>query len=267
MSLKSSSERSFSGIIFAPISVIQFKKKVPISVPRKIISDMKIFGNSRKRWYQKAMDMATHQWKTISRPSEIPATMAENPKLLKQNNISTNSKSIDHNPGANCTLWKAVSRGPGELPGNGNNNNNRASGKLRKCTSLRVATSFTRVCLCGPISSYNEVFRADVPPRRSYSYPRSKAFPGNSYQDRTSNGIPGSFTSRLSTEGRRVFRGKSLTDDVFMRRFVVEEEAMMQVRRRNQMEVIRRRSMMRRKKLGPSPLSKMILAEEEQDQN
>ncbi|KAJ0035143.1 hypothetical protein Pint_26142 [Pistacia integerrima] len=192
------------------------------------------------------MDMATHQWKTISKPSEIHATTAINPKPWKQNN---------HIPGANCTLWKAVSRHPGEVPGNGN----RASGKLRKCTSLRVATSFTRVCLCAPISSYNEVFRADIPPRRSNSYPRSKAFPGNSYR---------SVVSRLSTEGRRVFRGKSLTDDVLMRRFVVEEEAMMQVRRRNQMEVIRRRSMMRRKKLGPSPLSRMILAEEEeQDQH
>ncbi|KAJ0093090.1 hypothetical protein Patl1_26758 [Pistacia atlantica] len=226
-------------------------------------------SHSRKRWYQRAMDMATHQWKTISKPSEIHATTAINPKPWKQNNISTNSKSTDHIPGANCTLWKAVSRHPGEVPGNGN----RASGKLRKCTSLRVATSFTRVCLCAPISSYNEVFRADIPPRRSNSYPRSKAFPGNSYQERitngnTNNGITGSVVSRLSTEGRRVFRGKSLTDDVLMRRFVVEEEAMMQVRRRNQMEVIRRRSMMRRKKLGPSPLSRMILAEEEeQDQN
>ena len=70
--------------------------------------------------------------------------------------------------------------------------------------------------------------------------------------------------ARLSTEGRKIFRGKSLTDDVLMRRFVVEEEAMMQIRRRNQMEVIRKRSMVRRKKLGPSPLSRMVMAGDEQ---
>ncbi|XP_073013737.1 uncharacterized protein [Typha latifolia] len=126
--------------------------------------------------------------------------------------------------------------------------------KLRKCTSLRVASSFTRVCLCVPISSYNEVFQADVPPRRSYSYPRSKSFAAP--QDRIAN-------TRTSVECRRVFRGKSLTDDILMRRFVVEEEAMMQLRRRNQMEFIRRRNSMRRKKLGPSPLSRMTMAEEE----
>lgn len=49
-------------------------------------------------------------------------------------------------------------------------------------------------------------------------------------------------------------------DDVLMKRFVDEEEAM---RRRDQMEVIRRRNMMKRKnKLGLSPLSRMVLAEE-----
>lgn len=134
------------------------------------------------------------------------------------------------------------------------NSNNYYRNKLRKCTSLKVATSFTRVCLCAPISSYNEVFRAEVPPRRSNSYPRSKPFPPISQEKSI---IP---SARLSVEGRRVFRGKSLTDDVLMRRFVVEEEAMMQIRRRNQMEVIRRRSVMRRKKLGPSRLSRMVMA-------
>jgi hypothetical protein len=152
-----------------------------------------------------------------------------------------------------ATLWRTISRTP-EIPSNANSNNYR--NKLRKCTSLKVATSFTRVCLCAPISSYNEVFRAEVPPRRSNSYPRSKPFPIS--QEKTI--IP---TARLSVEGRRVFRGKSLTDDVLMRRFVVEEEAMMQIRRRNQMEVIRRRNIMRRKKLGPSRLSRMVMAGEE----
>ncbi|MBA0812773.1 hypothetical protein Gohar_026711 [Gossypium harknessii] len=167
---------------------------------------------------------ATTLWKTISRPTEIPM--------------------------ANATFWKAIPKST-EIPSTHPNR----SEKLRKCTSLRVATTFTRVCLCAPISSYNEVFRADVPPRRSNTYPRSKAFP--LAQERV---IP---SARLSTEGRRVFRGKSLTDDVLMRRFVVEEEAMMQVRRRNQMEVIRKRSLMRRKMLGPSPLSRMVKANED----
>ncbi|EHA8588074.1 hypothetical protein COCNU_scaffold004063G000020 [Cocos nucifera] len=125
--------------------------------------------------------------------------------------------------------------------------------KLRKCTSLKVASSFTRACLCAPISSYNEVFRAAAPPRRSYGLSRSKSFVA-----------PDRITStRSSVEGRRVFRGKSLTDDILMRRFVVEEEAMMQLRRRNQMEFVRKRNAMRRKKLGPSPLSRMVLAGEE----
>lgn len=68
---------------------------------------------------------------------------------------------------------------------------------------------------------------------------------------------------RTSSEGRRVFRGKSLTDDMMMRRFVVEEEAMMQLKRRNQMEFIRKRSTMRRRQIGPSPLSRMVMAGEE----
>lgn len=166
-------------------------------------------------------------WRTISKSTEIPTR--------------------------NGKVWKTISRAP-EIPTTGNSNYMR--NKLRKCTSLKVATSFTRVCLCAPISSYNEVFRAEVPPRRSNSYPRSKPFP-NISQDQKNMNIP---TARLSVEGRRVFRGKSLTDDVLMRRFVVEEEAMMQIRRRNQMEVIRKRSIMRRKNLGPSRLSRMVMA-------
>ncbi|KAG1331275.1 hypothetical protein COCNU_02G012430 [Cocos nucifera] len=147
-------------------------------------------------------------------------------------------------------LWKHAAKSPGTksdgIPANSN------KPKLRKCTSLRVASSFTRVCLCAPISSYTEVFRADVPPRRSCSLSRSKSFVA---PDRIMN-------ARTSVEGRRVFRGKSLTDDTLMRRFVVEEEAMMQLRRRNQMEFVRKRNAMRRKKLGPSPLRMMVLAGE-----
>ncbi|URD88900.1 RWP-RK domain [Musa troglodytarum] len=125
---------------------------------------------------------------------------------------------------------------------------------LRKSTSHKVASSFTRVCLCAPISSYNEVFRAEVPPRRSYSCTRSKSVVASSER---------AVSTRTSAEGRRVFRGKSLTDDVLMRRFVVEEEAMTQQRRRNQMEFVRKRNAVRRKKIGPSPLSRMAMAEEE----
>ena len=61
---------------------------------------------------------------------------------------------------------------------------------------------------------------------------------------------------------RHVFRGKSLTDDVLMRRFVVDEEA---ARRRDEMEVVRRRqaAVSRRRRLGPSPLRRMALVEAE----
>ncbi|XWS09429.1 hypothetical protein CRYUN_Cryun40dG0083900 [Craigia yunnanensis] len=181
------------------------------------------------------MERAT-VWKTGPKTAEIPTT---NTTLWK-----TISKPTEI-PMANATLWKAIPKSA-EIPSAHPNR----SKKLRKCTSLRVATSFTRVCLCAPISSYNEIFRSDVPPRRSKPFIMS--------QER----IP---SARLSTQGRRVFRGKSLTDDVLMRRFVVEEEAMMQVRRRNQMEVIRKRSMMRRKMLGPSPLSRMVMVEDEEN--
>ncbi|XP_024990825.1 uncharacterized protein LOC112524857 [Cynara cardunculus var. scolymus] len=178
----------------------------------------------RKPWYQRAMEIAS-LWK-ITYPTSTPPP---NPTLRKT--LSTSTK---------------VSATRNTTP-------NRQ--KLRKSTSLKVATSFTRVCLCVPISSYTEVFQADVPPRRSNTYPRSKPFP-SCIQERP--------TARMSMEGRRIFRGKSLTDDVLMRRFVVEEEAMMQVRRRNEMEVIRKRHAKRRRRLGPSPLSRMVLAEEEE---
>ncbi|XP_024024651.1 uncharacterized protein LOC21403299 isoform X2 [Morus notabilis] len=192
-----------------------------------------------KPWYQRAMEMAS-LWKTISKSTEVPPS---------PNNATNN-------------LWKTISKST-EISTPNANSNTRSSQKLRKCTSLKVATSFTRVCLCAPISSYNEVFRGDHqinPPRRSNSYPRSRpSLSSSSTQDNIR--IP---SARHSTEVRRVFRGKSLTDDVLMRRFVIEE-AMMQVRRRNQMEVIRRRNMMRRKKLGPSPLRRMVMAPNDDD--
>ncbi|RDY06612.1 hypothetical protein CR513_09370, partial [Mucuna pruriens] len=184
------------------------------------MQDPKNDSNTRKPWYQRAMEV-TSLWKSVSKPSEIATS--------------------------NSTLWRtsSIPKSP-QVPTPSPHKN-----KLRKCASLKAATSFTRVCLCAPIYSYNEILRAEVPPRRSNSYPRSK--PLQTAHERSPS-------ARLSTEGRRVFRGKSLTDDVLMRRFVIEEEAMMQIRRRNQMEVIRRRSMVRRKKLGPSPLSRMVMA-------
>lgn len=145
-------------------------------------------------------------------------------------------------------------------------------GKLRKSSSLNVAASFTRVCLCGPISSYNEqalYFQADVAPRRSYSYPRASSASGcgnplvappPAAEQRVGRapGPPG------ESARRPVFRGKSLTDDILMRRFVVDEEA---TRRRNEMEVIRRRhaAASKRRRLGPSPLRRMALAESESE--
>ncbi|KAK4803261.1 hypothetical protein SAY86_001464 [Trapa natans] len=186
------------------------------------------------------MQMATPWRPTVrSKPSRIPPN--------------------DNNP-----AWKALSKTTSGEVHTLNGSSFRRPQKMRKCSSLRAATSFTRVCLCGTISSYNEVFRAEyVPPRRSYSYPGSKPVQGQVYQER---GPAGPTTSpRPSIEicrSRAVFRGKSLRDDVLMRRFVVEEEeAMMQIRRRNQMEAIRKRSLVRRrKKLGPSPLSRMVRA-------
>ncbi|KAL2470138.1 hypothetical protein Adt_38274 [Abeliophyllum distichum] len=148
----------------------------------------------------------------------------------------------------NGLLWKTVSKTREISSANSNK-----SKKLRKCISLRVATSFTRVCLCAPISSYIDMFQDEAPSRRSYSYSRSNPFLASS-QERTPN-------VRMSVKGRKIFRGKSLTDDVLMKRLVIEE-GVMQVRRRNEMEIIKRRSVMRKKKLGPSPLRRMVLAKE-----
>ncbi|OIV93252.1 hypothetical protein TanjilG_26007 [Lupinus angustifolius] len=129
--------------------------------------------------------------------------------------------------------------------------------KLRKSTSLKIASTFTRVCLCAPIYSYNEVSKAKVPPRRSNTYPRSKP----PLQTTTHERIP-IHSARLSKEGGRVVQGESLTGDVLMWRFGIEEEAVMPTRRINQMEAITKSSTRRRKKLKPSPLSRMVMANE-----
>ncbi|XP_023638612.1 uncharacterized protein LOC17886960 isoform X2 [Capsella rubella] len=163
-----------------------------------------------------------------------------------------------------ATSWRTIPKSSSEIntrPSRNPSVNSKSSSsqnqnhQLRKCTSLKVAAnSFTRVCLCAPIGPYDDVFRNYVPPRRSTSYPPSKPLP--------------MVTARMSTDsGRRMFfRGKSLKENELMRRFVVaEEEAVMENRRRDQMEIVRKRNQMRRrKKLGPSPLSRMVIAEDHQ---
>ncbi|XP_041001156.1 uncharacterized protein LOC121246905 [Juglans microcarpa x Juglans regia] len=213
------------------------------------MQDPKNSTTRKPAWYQRAVKMAAVWRSTISKSREIPTKNAT--ILWRSTNSRASTTEIDHPTHASSNI------------------NTRSNNKLSKCSSLKIATTtFTRVFLCAPISSYKELnFRAEqIPPRRSNSYPRyskssTSTFPTS--QDGVNyNNIPA--TPRLSVEGRRVFRGKSLTDDVLMRRFVVEEEAMMQIRRRNQMEAIRRRSIMRRKKLGPSPLSRMVMAGREE---
>jgi hypothetical protein len=175
----------------------------------------------KKSWYQRTVELIVFLWKPIaSRPA--PASLS----------VSSKSSADQH-----C-----------EKP------------KLRKCSSLKVATSFTRVCLCAPISSYNELFQTDyMPPRRSYSYPRSKSYNQSDRTERLSEGRPS-----MSYTQRKIFRGKSLSDDVLMKRFVIEEAMVLQQKRRtNQMEFIRKRNAMRKNKLGLSPLGQMPIAEEE----
>jgi hypothetical protein len=145
-------------------------------------------------------------------------------------------------------------------------------GRLRKSSSLNVAASFTRVCLCAPISSYNEqslYFQAGdaAAPRRSYSYPRASSASASGCGGVVSPLVapPPRAETPQSAERRPVFRGKSLTDDVLMRRLVVDEVAS---RRRSQMEVIRRRhaASSKRRRLGPSPLRRMALPESEEEE-
>ncbi|GMH08694.1 hypothetical protein Nepgr_010534 [Nepenthes gracilis] len=222
MSRRLSRESMVSGLLISGVVVI-LRVALFMQDPKS--------SEARKPWYQRAVVSMAIPWKTIFRSP------------------STNSSA----------LWKTINSTADIQTANSNRQ------KLRKCTSLNVAASFTRVCLCAPISSYSEVFNAEKvnPPRRSYSYPRSSKPPLPTAAAATSpvtrERIP---SARLSMEGKRraIFRGKSLTDDVLMRRFVVEEEAIR--RRNNQMEFIRRRAAMRRKKLGPSPLRRMVMAEE-----
>ncbi|KAL1200388.1 hypothetical protein V5N11_030524 [Cardamine amara subsp. amara] len=160
-----------------------------------------------------------------------------------------------------ATIWRTIPKPP--PPENTrplrNPSVNKSSNQLRKCTSLKVAAnSFTRVCLCAPIGPYDDVFLNYVPPRRSSSYPPSKPLPV----------VTETAVARMSVDsGRRIFRGKSLKENALMSRFVAaEEEAMMENRRRDQMEIVRKRNQMRKKKkLGPSPLSRMVIAEDHQE--
>ncbi|KQJ83361.1 uncharacterized protein LOC100825179 [Brachypodium distachyon] len=203
-------------------------------------------GLSKKSpWYQRAVELLLLIWKQ-------PAT------------------------GASATTTKAAAAA-GVSSSSGTNG--KAGGKLRKSSSLNVAASFTRVCLCAPISSYNEqslYFQAGgdaAAPRRSYSYPRASSASASASGCNSNNSPlvappPRAEPQREKTAAgaarlqRPVFRGKSLTDDILMRRFVVDEGA---TRRRNEMDVIRRRhaAAAKRRRLGPSPLRRMALPESE----
>ena len=209
-------------------------------------------GGRRSPWYQRAVEVLVLVWK---QPAAAPATKAA----------------------AASGVTAATGKGgaaPG-VPG---------PGRLRKSSSLNVAASFTRVCLCAPISSYNSeslyCFQADAAPRRSYSYPRASSSAASASGCGVSPLVAPPPAAEQAGRGRagagrggggggegaarRVFRGKSLTDDILMRRFVVDEEA---TRRRNEMEVIRRRhaAASKRRRLGPSPLRRMALAESESE--
>ncbi|CAN6240001.1 unnamed protein product [Urochloa humidicola] len=204
-------------------------------------------GQHKSPWYQRAVEVLLLIWKQ-------PATT----KAAAASGVTAAGKG-------------AAAAGPG---------------RLRKSSSLNVAASFTRVCLCAPISSYNSeslyCFTADAAPRRSYSYQRASSASasggcgvsplvappaatehGGGVRGRPGAGKGGGVAGE-GGERRRVFRGKSLTDDILMRRFVVDEEA---TRRRNEMEVIRRRhaAATKRRRLGPSPLRRMALAESESE--
>ncbi|CAM0904022.1 unnamed protein product [Alopecurus aequalis] len=199
-------------------------------------------GLSKKSpWYQRAVELLLLIWKQ-------PAAGAPTSKAAAAAGVSS-------------TPGKAGAAGPG---------------RLRKSSSLNVAASFTRVCLCAPISSYNEqslYFQAgDVAPRRSYSYPRASSASASGCGNGNVNPLvappPRAEPPQrggAGVERRPVFRGKSLTDDILMRRFVVDEGA---TRRRNEMEVIRRRHAVasKRRRLGPSPLRRMVLAESSEEE-
>ncbi|XP_010469290.2 PREDICTED: uncharacterized protein LOC104749375 [Camelina sativa] len=208
--------------------------------------DIKKVMANRKPWYQRAMAVARYatSWRTIPK---LSSQQQQQQQQQTEMNIRTS-----RNPSVN---------------NKSSSNQNQIHHQLRKCSSLKVAAnSFTRVCLCAPIGPYDDVFRNYVPPRRSCSYPPSKPLP---MVTETAITTAVATAARMSTDssGRRMyFRGKSLKENALMRRFVAaEEEAMMENRRRDQMEIVRKRNQMRRKKkLGPSPLSRMVIAEDEQ---
>jgi hypothetical protein len=196
-------------------------------------------SSKKSPWYQRAVEVLLLIWKQ-------PAT-AGTTKAAAASGVTAASGKAG-----------AAASGPGP-------------GKLRKSSSLNVAASFTRVCLCAPISSYNTESLygfpagADAVPRRSYSCPRASSASGCGVSPLVAPAehqqVRRPPSGRAGGEGaRRVFRGKSLTDDILMRRFVVDEEA---TRRRNEMEVIRRRhaAASKRRRLGPSPLRRMALPE------
>jgi hypothetical protein len=192
-------------------------------------------SSKKSPWYQRAVEVLLLIWKQ-------PAT-AGTTKAAAASGVTAASGKAG-----------AAASGPGP-------------GKLRKSSSLNVAASFTRVCLCAPISSYNSESLycfpagADAAPRRSYSYPRASSASGSGcVVSPLVAPPPAAERVRPAAGVKRVFRGKSLTDDLLMRRFVVDEEA---TRRRNEMEVIRRRhaAASKRRRLGPSPLRRMALPE------
>jgi hypothetical protein len=84
-----------------------------------------------------------------------------------------------------------------------------------------------------------------VAPRRRYNYPRASTasasgcaspLPAAELQAAAGRGRPAAGKGGGCEGARRVFRGKSLTDDVLMRRFVVEDGG--GPRRRDEMEVV-----------------------------
>ncbi|GJN02462.1 hypothetical protein PR202_ga19815 [Eleusine coracana subsp. coracana] len=204
-------------------------------------------SSKKSPWYQRAVEVLLLVWK------QPAASSSGTTKAAAASGVTAASSS---GKGAGC--------GPG---------------RLRKSSSLNVAASFTRVCLCAPISSYNSESLycgfPDAAPRRSYSYPRASSASGVSplvapppaaeQQLLSGRGrSPGAGGGGGGSNKARVFRGKSLTDDILMRRFVVDEEA---TRRRNEMEVIRRRhaAASKRRRLGPSPLRRMARPESESE--
>lgn len=203
-------------------------------------------GLSKKSpWYQRAVELLLLIWK---QPAGAGA------------GAPTTSKAAAA-AGVSAPTGKAGASGPG---------------RLRKSSSLNVAASFTRVCLCAPISSYNEqslYFQAGdaAAPRRSYSYPRASSASASGCSNNVNPLVAPPPRAEppqrggAGVERRPVFRGKSLTDDILMRRFVVDEGA---TRRRSQMETIRRRhaASSKRRRLGPSPLRRMVLAESSEEE-